>query len=521
MNDSNVRSDYLKRLKKDKLELLVLDSQGYLEEARQEAESLFLDVNFANPETVNTSLETYSSLERQLLGFLQVTDFYAEDPDHKMRSACKKVFSIETILDEKKDYFSSLIARKIDETEISFRKLSYSTENIPILTDLENKLEILENYSTSIDYHEGTRRIDGNLRTIRTALNKLRCGTLTNDDEERFDLAVEKAKLDEQFNEMYGSFMAGDWENPKRRKELIAIRSSASVIRDKYDSLDDDEGVEKASVVETKCDRLISRLYSKRRRTIGGKVATTFGIIFTAAFLIEAACKIDQSWPYIQEKVSEFYSSTTIPEPKQEERLVSVAQPAPTSEQKRQRTISGQELSYTSQKDVPNSLEMLSKRYPGIKYFVYVDKDDNKTRLYQTGSSTRDLQKVFEFESSDATVLGPKLKEGDAKTPEGVYGITKYWHGGNPFYGAAAICLDYPNSTDKKNRRTGSGIMICGTNDKRKEDSIRAGFDCSNGGVILLNKDMLALYRHIAPYVEKTIVIIEDSNRPLTNLLST
>lgn len=59
--------------------------------------------------------------------------------------------------------------------------------------------------------------------------------------------------------------------------------------------------------------------------------------------------------------------------------------------------------------------------------------------------------------------LGPKLREGDGQTPEGLYGITPaLMHPGSTYH--LAMNIGYPNADDQKLERTGSFIMIHGSN---------------------------------------------------------
>lgn len=58
-----------------------------------------------------------------------------------------------------------------------------------------------------------------------------------------------------------------------------------------------------------------------------------------------------------------------------------------------------------------------------------------------------------------------KIFEGDKKTPLGVYFVTRFIEPAElpDFYGEGAFPINYPNSWDKKNGRTGQGIWLHGT----------------------------------------------------------
>src|SRR4029077_15354691 len=81
-----------------------------------------------------------------------------------------------------------------------------------------------------------------------------------------------------------------------------------------------------------------------------------------------------------------------------------------------------------------------------------------------------------------------KLKEGDQKTPLGVYYITGRLAGARlpDFYGAGALPISYPNEWDKLNGRSGSGIWLHGT----PSDSFSRPPLSSDGCVGLTNPDL-------------------------------
>ncbi|MCG8427001.1 MAG: L,D-transpeptidase family protein, partial [Chromatiales bacterium] len=82
-----------------------------------------------------------------------------------------------------------------------------------------------------------------------------------------------------------------------------------------------------------------------------------------------------------------------------------------------------------------------------------VDIKDNKPRLL------RSFDNLLFGENG-----GDKLREGDKRTPEGVYRITSFIPDENlaPIYGSGAFPIDYPNPLDKIEGRNGSGIWLHG-----------------------------------------------------------
>ena len=98
---------------------------------------------------------------------------------------------------------------------------------------------------------------------------------------------------------------------------------------------------------------------------------------------------------------------------------------------------------------------------------------------------------------------GVKIREGDKKTPEGIYFIIgrKERSELNKMYGPLAFVLNYPNEEDRKRGRTGNGIWIHGTN----PDSIPLQ---TRGCLELENVNILELGMHLKTGIGTPIVII-------------
>lgn len=90
---------------------------------------------------------------------------------------------------------------------------------------------------------------------------------------------------------------------------------------------------------------------------------------------------------------------------------------------------------------------------------VFVDKKAKKMKLYRYEDGKISL--VF---SEDVIVgkEGDKVKEGDLKTPVGVYEITRRFIPQDKFYGPVSYELSYPNIMDKLDSKNGYGIWIHG-----------------------------------------------------------
>lgn len=90
---------------------------------------------------------------------------------------------------------------------------------------------------------------------------------------------------------------------------------------------------------------------------------------------------------------------------------------------------------------------------------------------------------------------GKKMKEGDEKTPEGIYKID----GKN----ANSSCyknlgVSYPNASDKANNYTGGLIKIHGLrNGFGWVGKLHRFYDWTNGCMAVTNQEMEELYRHV------------------------
>jgi len=100
---------------------------------------------------------------------------------------------------------------------------------------------------------------------------------------------------------------------------------------------------------------------------------------------------------------------------------------------------------------------------PTEHYVLAADASQSRLYVYEnTGTSYRLIKDYFMTIGKEG--MG-KDKEGDLRTPEGVYFVTTYLRGEElpERYGPGAFPINYPNEYDKKLNRTGYGIWIHGT----------------------------------------------------------
>lgn len=139
------------------------------------------------------------------------------------------------------------------------------------------------------------------------------------------------------------------------------------------------------------------------------------------------------------------------------------------------------------------------------KYVLLVDA--KRSRLYVYENQRGQPRFVKDYYISQGKLGIHKLKEGDQKTPIGVYYITQRVPGAKlpDFYGAGALPINYPNEWDKINGRSGSGIWLHGT----PSDSYSRPPLSSDGCVVLTNPDLHQLYESVE--AGKTPVVINES----------
>ncbi|SIN97898.1 L,D-transpeptidase family protein [Halodesulfovibrio marinisediminis] len=96
-----------------------------------------------------------------------------------------------------------------------------------------------------------------------------------------------------------------------------------------------------------------------------------------------------------------------------------------------------------------------------LPMLVAVDKSRQSAQFFGQKASELSSQKV---PCSSGQVKGDKQREGDRKTPEGIYFVEKRRTSGLDYalYGQEAYTLNYPNPVDKLREKNGHGIWIHG-----------------------------------------------------------
>ncbi len=133
------------------------------------------------------------------------------------------------------------------------------------------------------------------------------------------------------------------------------------------------------------------------------------------------------------------------------------------------------------------------------------DKKRSTLKLYSK-NNTDTYSFIKEYSAFTGKMEGDKLKEGDLKTPLGIYTITKKLSKENnldSFYGPLAFVTSYPNSYDKYRGKNGHGIWIHGLPTKKKRDEF------TKGCIAINNDNIECLDKNID--VDKTLILISNS----------
>jgi len=154
-----------------------------------------------------------------------------------------------------------------------------------------------------------------------------------------------------------------------------------------------------------------------------------------------------------------------------------------------------------SQDQVPRYLMQLRHDQ---RFAIVVDNKRSRLYLYQNENGRPRF--VADYYISTGKRGGEKTREGDEKTPVGVYHVTASLPRNklSDFYGSGAFPISYPNEWDKRHGRNGFGIWLHGTPSDTYSRAPRA----SNGCVVLANADLDALSKKLQ--IGLTPVIISE-----------
>lgn len=146
----------------------------------------------------------------------------------------------------------------------------------------------------------------------------------------------------------------------------------------------------------------------------------------------------------------------------------------------------------------------LIKMAPEQSHAVVVDASRSRLYLFRNDGGFPRL--VADYYVTQGELGTDKFREGDKKTPLGVYRVNHTVPKNQliDLYGSAAFTLNYPNTWDRQRGRGGSGIWLHGT----QSNTFARPPLASKGCIVLTNPDIDAVSAHLQDGV--TPVIISD-----------
>ena len=164
----------------------------------------------------------------------------------------------------------------------------------------------------------------------------------------------------------------------------------------------------------------------------------------------------------------------------------------------------------TSQEYWDNKLNSVDTRFgylEGTNYLLACDKNQTSLKLY-----TKDENNTFMLESDFSAFVGKvdgdKQREGDLKTPIGVYKLIQKLNKVDPFYGPLAFVTSYPNSFDKVRGKNGSGIWVHGLPLNQERDDYTKG-------CIAINNDNI---KHIEGQIDVNKALVYIDKKPFISV---
>lgn len=130
--------------------------------------------------------------------------------------------------------------------------------------------------------------------------------------------------------------------------------------------------------------------------------------------------------------------------------------------------------------------------------------DTRRSRLFVFANAAGDPKLVTDFYVSVGKNGVEKQREGDQKTPLGVYTIVSSKEKLPDFYGPGAFPISYPNEWDRQQGKGGYGIWLHGTPSETYSRPPRA----TDGCIVLANEDLKRLAKFVD--VGRTPVVVSS-----------
>ncbi len=135
-------------------------------------------------------------------------------------------------------------------------------------------------------------------------------------------------------------------------------------------------------------------------------------------------------------------------------------------------------------------------------HLIVVEKDRHTLTVYD-----HRLRPVSTYRVTTGKKEGDKQREGDLKTPEGIYFFTEYIDGRGLHrrYGVGALVMDYPNPFDRLKGKGGYGIWLHATDEPERINIPRD----TRGCVVTTDEDFLRIKAIVRLRVTPIVVVRE------------
>ena len=157
---------------------------------------------------------------------------------------------------------------------------------------------------------------------------------------------------------------------------------------------------------------------------------------------------------------------------------------------------------YQSERPTDRVPRYLLQLQPDQKYALVVD--TARSTLYVFENDRGSPRYLADYYISVGKNGIDKVREGDKKTPVGVYHVTSSMPREKlaDLYGAGAFPINYPNEWDRREGRGGSGIWLHGT----PSDTFSRPPQASDGCVVLTNVDLEAVRQRVQVGITPVII---------------
>lgn len=138
--------------------------------------------------------------------------------------------------------------------------------------------------------------------------------------------------------------------------------------------------------------------------------------------------------------------------------------------------------------------------------YLLADLEHSRLYLLSNPNAPNPAKLLGNYYMSQGINGADKLREGDNRTPIGIYEINQFLSKAslNDFYGEGAFPMNYPNTWDRLLGKTGSGIWIHGV----PADLYSRPPNASNGCIVVANQDLLQIKAQIMRQRERPNITI-------------